>query len=163
MSAGCADGREAYSVAVTGLERGLDVRVEGVDVDPRAIQTSRRGRYEDVDVERIESMSYVDEADRYVEETDDGYEVTDVLRAVTSFHRSDVMEAMESLRFDLVLCRNLLIYVDVDRKRGFLDKLRDLVAAGGLLVLGKTERLPRDMEDDLEVVDRSNRVYRRRR
>jgi chemotaxis protein methyltransferase CheR len=67
---------------------------------------------------------------------------------------------MRSLSFDVVLCRNLLIYVNEPEKPSVLERLTEVTKQGGYLVLGKTETLPEEYDDEFKSVDSRLRVYR---
>ena len=121
---------------------------------------ARKGVYGDIDTDRLEGMSFVDDAGDYLEETDDGYRVTERVRDETRFGVSDAMETSDRYSFDIVLCRNLLIYVDTDRRDRIFDALTGMLAEGGFLVLGKTESVPEGYRDVFPAVDRKLRVYR---
>jgi len=160
LSAGCSEGRETYSFSVLTAEKGIDAKVEGVDIDGDAVERARAGRYDDVDVERLDDLGFLGDIDRYIREDGDGYVVTDDVRERVGFHRSDVSDVMRSLNFDFVLCRNLLIYVNDSEKASVLEGLTEVLDEGGYLVLGKTERLPDEYDDVFETVDSRLRVYR---
>jgi len=117
-SVGCADGREAYSLAVLLASKGIDASVTGIDADPHAVEVAREGVY-GAELEDIETVSFVDDATRYVEETDEGVEIRDDLKRRVTFVQGNAMDASKrhSNAFDAVLCRNLLIYVRSDRPR----------------------------------------------
>jgi chemotaxis protein methyltransferase CheR len=158
-SVGCADGRETYSLSILADAKGSDGTVVGTDIDPKAVEVAREGVYGDIDTDRLEGMSFVDDAGDYLEETDDGYRVTERVRDETRFGVSDAMETSDRYRFDIVLCRNLLIYVDTDRRDRIFDALTGMLAEGGFLVLGKTESVPEGYRDVFPAVDRGLRVY----
>ncbi|MFW5984601.1 MAG: CheR family methyltransferase [Halobacteria archaeon] len=159
-SVGCADGRETYSLSMVADAKGTDATVVGTDIDPKAVEIARRGVYNGVNTDRFEGMSFVDDVDDYIEKVEEGYRVTDKVRENTRFGVSNAMEASKRYRFDIVLCRNLLIYVDTDRRDRIFDAVTGMLADDGFLVLGKTESLPADYRDVFSAVDRKLRIYR---
>lgn len=160
LSAGCSEGRETYSFSILTAEKGIDAKVEGVDIDGEAVKRAMSGRYDEVDIERLENLDFLSDINRYIREDGDGYVVTDEVRDRVGFHRSDVSDLMRSLSFDFVLCRNLLIYVNDSEKASVLEGLTEVLNEGGYLVLGKTERMPEEYDDAFETVDSRLRVYR---
>ncbi len=161
LSAGCAGGREPYSLAVLAKEKEVDASVDGVDVASEAIERSRQGFYEDVDLDRFNEMSFVDDPYDHLREVDDGFRVREELRDMVRFRQADVMETMDTLSFDVVVCRNLLIYVDDDSQSKLVQKMTDLLSEDGLLVIGKTERMPQEFSDRYTTVDNRLRIYRK--
>ena len=63
--------------------------------------------------------------------------------------------------FDLVLCRNVLIYFSLDLQKRVLDKLYGALNPGGYLVLGMSESLPPEMEPRLIAIDRPHRIFQK--
>ena len=63
--------------------------------------------------------------------------------------------------FDLVLCRNVLIYFSLDLQKRVQDKLYGALNPGGFLVLGMAESLPREMESRLTAIDRPHRIFQK--
>lgn len=161
LSAGCAGGREPYSLAVLSREKEVDARIDGVDVASEAVDRCRSGVYEDVDLDRFEKMSFVDDPFDHLEERPEGYAVREGLREMVSFRQADLLETMDTLRFDVVVCRNLFIYVNRDDQEELVQKITDVLDESGLLVIGKTERLPDGFDDQYETLDNRLRIYRR--
>jgi chemotaxis protein methyltransferase CheR len=119
-SAGCADGSELYSVAIVldrlgGLERAF---LLGSDVLDENVAAARRGVYRDAAMP----------AD---------------LRARTHWERRDLLsQGPPQGRWHLILCRNLAIYLAPEAKRELHERLARALAPGGVLLLGRAERLP---------------------
>ncbi|WP_205695538.1 protein-glutamate O-methyltransferase CheR [Conexibacter sp. SYSU D00693] len=141
-SAGCADGHEPYSLAMLLAESGRrGWRVVGTDVSSAALRRARGATYPE---RRLRGLSAERRA-RFLEPASDG-----ASRVVAQL-RDHVVLAQHNLATDpppleaqgagLVLCRNVLIYLDPDATRGFLDRLHDWLAPGALLVAGAAESL----------------------
>jgi len=163
-SAPCSDGRESYSLAMCALEAGLGTRVSvlGTDIDRGALENARQGVYRSTRTKSIEEeLEPIRDLDAYVERTDDGVRVTDRVRRRVSFERHDLLRDDPKRGFDLVCCRNFLIYIDAEYKRAVIENVAAAVEAGGYVVLGKTERMPGACLDEFEKVDASARIYRR--
>jgi chemotaxis methyl-accepting protein methylase len=104
--------------------------------------------------------------DRYFAPVGDAFQVREELRRQVHFSQDDLTSPRtaapaESVfgSFDLVLCRNLLIYFDGPLRRRVVDKLLQALAPGGYLVLGETEWLDGAAALQLTEVDRRYRIY----
>jgi chemotaxis protein methyltransferase CheR len=80
---------------------------------------------------------------------------------MVSFEQHDLISGRSKSGYDLVLCRNLLIYIDKSYKEPIFETLTEAVAEGGFLTIGKSETLPRAFRDAYEPYDRSKHIYRR--
>ncbi|HYF26684.1 MAG TPA: protein-glutamate O-methyltransferase CheR [Baekduia sp.] len=141
-SAGCADGQEAYSAAMLLEEAGRrDFLVLGTDVSARALAQARDGIYGE---RRLRGLS-PERLARHFEPAGDGrLRIRDALRARVRFEAHNVASAAlppAASGVRLVLCRNVLIYVDRHAVTAFLDRLHDALAPGALLVVGAAESL----------------------
>ncbi len=140
-SAGCADGHEAYSLAMLLAESGrTGWRVLGTDVSVGALRRARAGRYPE---RRLRGLS-PERRERHLVQRDGLWAVRDELRERVHFAhhnlaREPLPPAAEGAQ--LVLCRNVLIYVDRPDVTAFLDRLHDGLPAGALLLVGAAESL----------------------
>jgi chemotaxis protein methyltransferase CheR len=94
---------------------------------------------------------------------DDCIEVQAVYRRHVQFRSFNLLSGFEGLgRFDVIFCRNVLIYFSQDRKRNILERFRESLKPGGCLFLGSTESM--SGHDDLFEMERygTGLVYRRR-
>lgn len=143
-SAGCATGEEAYTIAILTLETGLfgdwDVRVFGNDISRRVLQVARKGAYGRASFRATEER-YLR---RYFREVDGKYQVRDEVKSLVSFGQLNLLDGdMLSIvgEVDVVICRNVLIYFDLEaRKKAIAAFYRKLVP-GGWLLLGHSESL----------------------
>ncbi|MFB6105662.1 MAG: protein-glutamate O-methyltransferase CheR [Halobacteriaceae archaeon] len=165
-SAPCSDGREPYSLAMLALDDdGVDTRrlsITGSDIDREALATARRGCYEttrttDVAAELEPLSTY----EPYVDRDGDAFSVRDRVKELVTFDHHDLIRGDPRSGFDLVLCRNLFIYIDPAYKRPVFETIRDSLESGGYLVIGKTETMPKAFRDAFEPVDKTNRIYRK--
>jgi two-component system CheB/CheR fusion protein len=112
---GCATGEEAYSLAISLLEfvhaqhRDMRVQIFATDVSDTAIEHARAGLYP----ASIESDVPPDILRRFFTKVDGGYRVTKTVRDLCVFARQDLTKDPPFSRLDLILCRNVLIYMDV--------------------------------------------------
>jgi chemotaxis protein methyltransferase WspC len=138
LSIPCSTGEEAYSIAMTVLDTGRSIpfRIDAVDISTRALELARRGEYGSGSF-RSKDLEY---RPRYFDATPKGHRVRDVLREHIDFRQGNLLEdRISERRYDVVFCRNLLIYFDGASQARGMEKLDALVATGGLLFLGPAE------------------------
>lgn len=145
-SAGCANGQEPYSIAMTMLETGMplesDVRVLATDIDPNVIQHGREGLYPETMLSGLPDAQRA----RYFDEVPTGPEpawrAKAELRAAVSFRVLNLLEDWPMRgRFDAILCRNVVIYFDVETQDRLWHRFSDQLVPGGWLFIGHSERL----------------------
>lgn len=164
-SAACSDGREAYSAAMLALDDDrIDadrVEILGTDIKPEILRAARRGEYHASETNDLESqLEPLADSDRYVERDGDAFRVTDEVRDLVSFREHDLVQEEPPRTFDLVICRNLFIYINTGAKRAIFETLGSAVRPGGYLTIGMTETVPRSVRDRYEPVEKRLRIYR---
>ncbi len=139
-SAAASSGQEAYSLAILLLEMGLgswNIRIFGTDLNTQILDQARAGRYLQLEVNRGMPAKYLV---KYFQRAGLEWQVKDEVRRVVEFRTFDLRQTMRGLGpFDLVLCRNVLIYFDVKTKKQILGELRRVLNPQGLLLLGSAE------------------------
>lgn len=169
-SAGCATGEEAYSVAILlaqALEDEHDYWLPYIcatDISPEALAAAQTGRY---GRDRLET-THLEILGRFFRTTAEGYEVIPEIRRMVHFSRDDLISwrtrtPADSIfgSFDLVLCRNVLIYFSPDLQQRVLVKLYGALNSGGYLVLGLSESLLPAMASRLTAIDRLHRIFQK--
>lgn len=140
-SAGCATGEEAYSIAILVLEllredhRDIPVRIFATDLDSTAVGFARRGVYPSTALKNLPSEL----AARYFQKVDGEYEITEEARKLIVFGPHDLVQTPPFPRIDLLLCRNVLMYLTPDLQDIALHTLAFALRKGGYLVLGTAE------------------------
>ena len=161
-SAGCASGEEPYSLAMLfAAERrsAIDnIRIDATDIDRVCLERAAAGLYP----QSVFSETPPDLLESYTRVEGDQRRMVESLRKVVSVSRLDLTrERPRHSPYDLIVCRNVLIYFD----RGMQEKLfaifADSLRPGGFLVLGKVETILGPTKDRLEMVDARERIYRR--
>ncbi len=161
--AGCGAGEEAYSVAILLFEslKGLVHREEAIifatDVDASSLTKSRAGIYSAETLHDVPDLA----RERYFS-FDGSYRVKDFLKNLICFGRHDLLTNPPISHIDLLLCRNVLIYLDQGGQSILLRRLRYAVRPGGYLVLGKSESLSQEVSNSFIVVDRTFRTFQRK-
>lgn len=141
-SVGCSTGAELYSVAMLLAEAGLLDRAVllGTDCRPDAVAAAARGLYSDHDLRGV----HPEVRARHFEHTRCGWRVHDRLRAATAWRVADATTADTDFgQWDLVLCRNLVIYLQARTAEALLERVAAGLRPGGFLMVGKAERPPR--------------------
>lgn len=147
-SAPCSTGEEAYSIAIWLLENwrlvdAYNIEIIGSDIDTRVLEAARLGLYGSRAVARLPPGLL----DSYFEPAGpDRWQIIGDLRESVSFRQANLIDA-ESLAeqgaFDVIFCRNVLIYFDDESRLVAARHLFDRLAPGGYLCLGHTETMGR--------------------
>ncbi|EPH42776.1 hypothetical protein STRAU_4164 [Streptomyces aurantiacus JA 4570] len=162
-SAGCSSGEEAYSLAIMfaealGIEECLSrVKIYGTDVDEEALREARSALYSAKALEALPGEL----REKYFEQNGAQFGFRPDLRRRVIFGRHDVTRDAPISRLDLLVCRNTLMYFNVEAQAQIVDRFHFALRERGFLFLGKAEMLLNDAER-FEVVSMRQRVFRRR-
>jgi two-component system, chemotaxis family, CheB/CheR fusion protein len=161
-SVGCATGEEAYSMALLIADQlgnefaEWSVKIFATDVAADAISFARRGLYP----ENVLADLPDDYRERYFERVDHSYRISKVLRETVIFGQQDINRGVPFPRIDLVVCRNLLIYLKPELQQTVLDLFAySLHQSHGYLFLGKAETA-RPTKASFELVNKKWKIYR---
>jgi chemotaxis protein methyltransferase CheR len=141
-SAASSSGQEAYSLAMivaesSGLLAGRKVEIVGTDIARDQLARAREGVYSQFEVQRGLPVQMLM---RYFRKDEANWRLTDPIRAMAQFRECNLLSDLRSLgRFDIVFCRNVLIYFDQPTKTRVLDAIAGLMPPDGLLYLGGAE------------------------
>jgi len=162
-SAGCASGEEPYSMALlidevlAGNSKAWNVRVLGSDFDEKSLAVARLGTYQD-----LEMLPGV-QADRHFEivKKPEGteYRVKDEIKRKVRFEKINLLAESEARHFDMVLCRNVLIYFGRKVQTRIIETLSRSILRDGYLVLGKSETLGQEASQAFKPVFPRERIY----
>ena len=165
-SAGCSSGQETYSLAVLfhrhaamqGMLAQLGrVDVLGTDIDRASLAAAQLGQFAEADFADTPD----DLRDRYFARSAP-FAVSPSVRTMVRFERRDLLsDPVPPGRFDLIACRNVLIYFDRDTQARLFDAFFDALAPGGYLVLGKVETILGPTRGRFIAVDPRERIFRR--
>ena len=160
--AGCASGEEAYTVAIALAEGGAPpgrVEILGTDLDPDSVRRAAAGTY---DAARMQNVDAARRA-RFFRADAGAFRVGDDLRPSVGFRVHDLTrDPTPQGPFDVVVCRNVLIYFDDALQAQVLAALEACIAPRGVLFLGRSTTLPADA-DAFEPIARTMRIFRSRR
>ena len=144
----CSTGEESYSIALWLMENWpevdtYNVEIVGSDIDTRALRAAAEGIYGDRALMRLSR----DLVGRYFKPTCDGnYQIDEGLRDSIEFTRVNLIDTKDTSRyrdFDLIFCRNALIYFDDASRRLAAENLYDCLRPGGYICLGHSESMSR--------------------
>lgn len=143
-SAGCSTGQEPYSIAATLLDHAPDIarhdlRILATDIDPQVIETARRGRYD----ARALGRDTPPLMRRFLQEEPEGQvSVSPKLGALVRFETLNLLDPWPFTgKFDIVFCRNVVIYFDADTRHGLWLRFASRILPGGHIFLGHSERM----------------------
>lgn len=167
-SAGCASGEEAYTLAMLSalvLERLKRpdwlprLQVDATDIDRESLQRAATGRY------AARAFSDADPlmAERFCRPVGAGeLEVLPELRSLVTVSRLDLTsEAPPTTSYDLICCRNVIIYFDRVTQARLMHRFADALGPRGVLVLGKVETILGEARSRFELVEPRERIYRK--
>jgi chemotaxis protein methyltransferase CheR len=144
----CSTGEEPYSIAIWLLENwkdvdAYDIEIVGSDIDTRVLEAAGEGIFSKRALMRL-SPELIR---RYFHDLDgERWQILDDLRQSVHFSRVNLMETSETKpqgQFDVIFCRNVLIYFDDESRRIAAENLYDNLLPGGFICLGHTESMSR--------------------
>jgi chemotaxis protein methyltransferase CheR len=160
--AAAASGQEPYSLAMELAERdsrlvGWTVEIVATDFVEDALNKARKGLYSQFEVQRGLPVSLLV---KYFEKTGNAWQLSPDIRARVEFRTHNLLDRWPEVGlFDVIFCRNALIYFDDDTKRAVLDRLALQLAPDGYLVLGAAETTTGLNHDFMGVPERHNGVF----
>lgn len=137
-SAAASTGQEAYSTALTLEQKQFkNYEILGTDISPTVIEKAKVGKYSQFEVQRgLPIMMLM----QNFKQDGDSWIVNDALKEKIKFKTYNLIDSYGILgRFDLIFCRNVLIYFDKETKTQILDKMRQIINPEGYLFLGSSE------------------------
>ncbi len=143
LSVPCARGEEAYSIAIALIDRGLPTlrfHVDAVDVSRSVIDSARLGVYTNYAF-RSRDLSF---RDRHFQDRTDGFALSKTVKAAVTFHQGNLLDpGLFAGRppYDMIFCRNLMIYLDDGARERVLANLDRLLSPTGILFVGHAEQL----------------------
>jgi len=139
-SAASSTGQEAYSLAILLLEDGLrdwDIQILGTDFSSKVVERARSGNFQQIEVNRgLPAALLV----KHFQRAGMHWQLSESVRRMARFETIDLRKSMRTLGpFDLVFCRNVMIYFDNETKRNIMKELHSTLFRGGWLLLGGAE------------------------
>jgi len=185
-SIGCSTGEEPYSVAMIIHEilgediSNFNIKIFAIDYDNIVLTKAKIGEYSEIQLKNLPEEFKKKYFDKIVTKTDTFYHIHDMIKNMVTFKQSDILSNVPSISnliydeadpftikhrdsfvFDLILCRNLVIYFNRVAKGIIYEKIYNSLSTEGYLILGKTEVILGEMQNMLKVVDVHKRVYQK--
>jgi chemotaxis protein methyltransferase CheR len=139
-SAASSSGQEAYTLAILLLENGLqnwDIQILGTDFSAKVVERARSGIYQQIEVNRgLPAALLV----KYFRRSGLEWQISEAAKRMVRFDTIDLRKSMRTMGpFDLVFCRNVMIYFDNETKQNILKEIHSTLFRGGWLLLGGSE------------------------
>lgn len=145
-SAACSTGQEPYSTAMIVDEfrrqrpgRLRDVKIVATDISKTVLDTARRGEYEAIAIGR--NLSAERQKQFFSASSSGSWQIKPQIKAMVEFKEINLLERYLLGKFDIAMCRNVLIYFSAEHKRDILTRIHASLNPGGYLILGASESL----------------------
>lgn len=153
-SAGCSSGEEPYTLSIIMKEYfkskpgKWDTRLLATDISQKALGKAVKGFYKEDSLKSLPQQWI----HSYFIKKDSGYQITNELRENVIFRTFNLMEPINfKTKFDIIFCRNVMIYFDKPTKSALIRKYFNALNPGGYLLIGHSETLDRE-ESDFEYI-----------
>lgn len=145
-SAACSTGQEPYSVGMTVDEfrrqkpgKLRDVKITATDISRSVLEVARRGEYEMIAIGR--GLSPERQKLFFTPSASGGWQIRPQIKSMVEFKELNLLERYMLGKFDIVMCRNVLIYFSAELKKDILTRIHATLNPGGYLILGASESL----------------------
>jgi len=138
-SAGCSFGAEPYTLAMILEEIAprLKTNLLATDIDDKILAKARLGRFQEMDIKNVPPSCRT----KYLSQDGAGYQVNPALRSKITFRKHNLLADAFEKDFDLIACRNVVIYFTDDAKDRLYRRFTDAMRPGGVIFVGGTERI----------------------
>lgn len=161
LNAACSTGQEPYSIAMLLSEQaskmaGWRVEIMATDISNEVLEKAKAGLYSQFEVQRGLPIQLLV---KYFQQTGEIWQIGSSIRAMVKFQNKNLLESLADLgKFDVVFCRNVLIYFDQETKAKVLDEIHNILSDDGALFLGGAETVL-GICDSFKPVDGLRGVY----
>ncbi len=148
-SAASSTGQEIYSIAMALHEinvtpKDYNIKLLGTDISDAAIAKASYGKYNKFEIARGLDQKRLN---KYFVKDKDSWKIKDELRAMVQFKKLNLMKPFTGLgKFDIVLCRNVMIYFTSEDRRKIYNNIAKVLEPDGYLIIGSTESLANDSD-----------------
>lgn len=163
-SAGCSTGEEPYSIAISVEEtaerlglKNFEYEIYATDLDIIAIQKATAGIYEGRTLDNIALQRKT----KYFKTDGRNYMISDAIKKRVKIIKLNLMDPYKKDFFDLVFCRNVIIYFTRELQKTVLTHYYDSLKENGILFLGKTETMLQDYRDKFNCINIKERIFRK--
>ena len=161
LSIPCSSGEEPYSIAMTLMDNGIHesrYSIDAVDIAVKNIEKANVGQYRKNSF-RSDDLNFID---KHFKKNGDIFSLSDNIKEKVNFYCENVLNdsfSLERKSYDIVFCRNLLIYFDEDTQNTMFTRLDKLLQPKGILVLGPAENIQHANERFVSAVDSKFYIY----
>lgn len=145
-SAACSTGQEPYSVGMIVDEfrrqkpgKLRDVKITATDISKSVLEVARRGEYEMIAIGR--GLSQERQKQFFTPTANGGWQIRPQIKSMVEFKELNLLERYMLGKYDIVMCRNVLIYFSAELKKDILTRIHATLNPGGYLILGASESL----------------------
>lgn len=140
------------------LGKNWNFTIYATDIDEDSLEKGRVGIYEKQQLKNLKE----EWIKKYFERDGEKFRVKGFLKKHIRFKRHDLTtEPPVSRFFDVIFCRNVVIYFNEDQKLKVFNDFYNALVTGGYLIIGKSETLPGEFKDKFEVVDIRDKIYKK--
>ncbi len=142
-SAACSTGQEPYSLAIAYKEEeaklpGLRCEILATDIADKVVERAQKGHYSQFEVQRGLPIQYL--LKYFKQMPENNWELAESIRKMVTFRSANLLTPYVGMGpFDLIFCRNVLIYFDDKTKSDVMSRMADILVPGGYLFLGSAE------------------------
>lgn len=156
-SAACSIGAEPYSLAMmlNEIAPNINHKIIATDIDNTILDKAKKGEYSEQEVKTIPKTLM----NKYFQKEGNNYLINNNIKRMVSFKRHDLILDNYDNNFDVIVCRNVVIYFNQDVKDKIYDKFSKSLKKGGILFVGATESIYNYKAFDFEKV--STFIYRK--
>lgn len=160
----CASGEECFSIAIMLAETFQQtsaiqsIQIIGIDLNPDSIAKAKLAWYPEKLFKEMDARMI----DQYFIREGEGYLIRKELQDICNFQQADVFEMTDLLQYDLISCRNLLIYFKTEWQEILIEKFYRVLKPDGLLFLGQAENVGNGGIRLFSPVDYHHRIFRRK-
>ena len=147
LSAGCSSGEEPYTLSIILLEHFINdlpkwhIEIEGVDISTDIINRAREGIYKNEKLNKVDNKI----VNKYFTQIDNEYcQISKKAKSIIKFSRFNLKSDNFSSKYDIILCRNVVIYFDSETKNNIYQKFYNALQKHGYFLVGHSEGLLND-------------------
>lgn len=158
-SAGCAQGEEAYTLSILFLDQGFkNFKIFATDFDSEIIEMAKKGIFEAQKFQEFPLYLRI----KYIEKIDDDkFKVKDFVKKYIEFKIHDLLSLPFENDFDIILCRNVLIYMQKEAQGKVFKNLTSSLKKDGILILGKVEMIHPDFEKFYSPLNIKEKIFKK--
>lgn len=160
-STGCSTGEEVYSLAmlisecIERLHIEIDIKIFATDIDRQSLTIASQGYYPDNIMVDIDAVLL----NKYFNRIEGGYQVKESIRRMVVFATHNLLKDPPFSKLDLLICRNLFIYLKSDIQHKLLSMFYNSLSPAGYLFMGSSESIG-EMTEAFHIVDGKNKIFR---